>query len=511
MSGTGPQRYPTLSDILTEHRRSMPHRTALVCGTHRATWAQTDERVSRVAAAMAAAGVGAGDRVLWLGQNCHRLLETLLACARLGAVLCPANWRLSVEELAFVFDDVEPSLLLWQDAEIGATVRAVRSARSGYQAPWVEVDGPDGEVEYERWLAPAGPTPHWPDVDAAEPAVMIYTAAHEGRPNGALLSHRAWVLQNLVTAWVQGTGADDVFLCSGPLFHVGTLRHALSTFQLGGCNVIARRVDAELLCRLIEHERCTGAFLERPTIEQMVAVNSGGRYDLSSLRAAPGPPEWNAMVTTQVRPLRNGYGQTELAGLVTFAENARPGAGGAGRASPIAVIEVLDPEGRPVPAGEVGELVVRGPMVMNGYHRRPEVNAQRQRGGWHHTTDLARREHDGTLTFVGPMTRIIKSASENIYPAEVEACLRAHPAVAEAAVIGVPDESWTQSVLAVVVLRPGESVSEAGLIEHCRQRIASYKKPRLVRFAAALPRGTGGGVDYDTVDAEHGGGGYPQK
>jgi acyl-CoA synthetase (AMP-forming)/AMP-acid ligase II len=511
MSGTGPQRHPTLSDILTEHRRSMPQRTALVCGTYRGTWAQTDERVSRAAAAMAGAGVGAGDRVLWLGQNCHRLLEALLACARLGAVLCPANWRLSAEELAFVFDDVEPSLVLWQVAEIGGKVRALRSARPRYRCPWVQVDGADGSAEYERWLAPAGPAPQWPDVDAAEPVVMIYTAAHEGRPNGALLSHRAWVLQNLVTAWVQGTGADDVFLCSGPLFHVGTLRHALSTLQLGGCNVVARRVDAGLLCRLIEQERCTGAFLERPTIEQMVKVNSGGSYDLSSLRTAPGLPEWNAMVTTQVRPLRNGYGQTELAGLVTFAETAGPGTGAAGRASPIAVIDIVDPEGRSLPAGEVGELVVRGPMVMNGYHRRPEINALRQRGGWHHTTDLARREADGTLTFVGPMTRIIKSASENIYPAEVEACLRAHPAVAEAAVIGVPDESWTQSVLAVVVLRPGEPAAQEDIIEHCRERIASYKKPKLVRFAAALPRLPGGAVDYDTLDAEHGGGGYPQK
>jgi long-chain acyl-CoA synthetase len=460
---------------------------------------------------MAETGVGAGARVLWLGQNCHRLLEALLACARLGAVLCPANWRLSVDELVFVVRDAEPALVLWQDLEIGPTVRAVRQILGDASCRWIQSDGPDGDVEYERWQNCADRPESLPEVDASDPVVMIYTAAHEGRPNAALLSHRAWILQNMVTAWVQGTSAQDVFLCSGPLYHVGTMRHMLATLQLGGCNVMTRRVDAELLCRLIDRERCTCAFLEPRTIEQMIEANRDGRYDLSSLRTGPGLPEWNAMVTTEVRTLRNGYGQTELAGVVTFADATRPGIGGAGRPSPIAEVDVLDPDGHPVATGAVGELAVRGPMVMNGYHRRPELNAYRRRGGWHHTTDLARREADGTLTFVGPMTRIIKSASENIYPAEVEACLRTHPAVAEAAVIGMPDAAWTQSVLAVIVVRPGHQVSGEELIEHCRERIASYKKPRLVRFTAALPRTAVGVVDYDSLDALHGGGGYPAR
>ena len=159
-----------------------------------------------------------------------------------------------------------------------------------------------------------------------------------------------------------------------------------------------------------------------------------------------------------------------------------------------------------LPAGETGEIVVRGPMVMTGYHRRPELTATRSRGGWHHTGDLGRRESDGSLSFVGPMTRLIKSAAENIYPGEVEACLRTHPAVADAAVIGVPDERWGQSVKAVVVL--WEAVTDAALIAHCRDRIASYKKPRTVEFTPSLPR-RGDAVDYDALDRAYGGGGYP--
>jgi long-chain acyl-CoA synthetase len=169
---------------------------------------------------------------------------------------------------------------------------------------------------------------------------------------------------------------------------------------------------------------------------------------------------------------------------------------------------VVGPDGQPAPAGEIGELVVRGPMVMCGYHRRPDLTAARQRHGWHHTGDLGRREADGSLSFVGPMTRIVKSAAENIYPAEVEACLRTHPAVAEAAVIGVPDPRWGQSVKAVVVLAQGCTAGAEELVDHCRTRIASYKKPRFVEFAGALPR-RGGAVDYDALDAGYGGGGYP--
>jgi long-chain acyl-CoA synthetase len=151
---------------------------------------------------------------------------------------------------------------------------------------------------------------------------------------------------------------------------------------------------------------------------------------------------------------------------------------------------------------------VRGPVVGNGYHNRPELNAAKQRNGWWHTGDLGRVEEDGSVTFIGPKARMIKSAAENIYPAEVEACLSSHPAVREAAVIGVPDEVWAQSVKAIVAVRSGMAVSPDELIQHCRSRIASYKKPRTVEFVDALPR-QGYAVDYDALDAAYGGGGYP--
>jgi acyl-CoA synthetase (AMP-forming)/AMP-acid ligase II len=169
----------------------------------------------------------------------------------------------------------------------------------------------------------------------------------------------------------------------------------------------------------------------------------------------------------------------------------------------------VDESGDDVAPGDVGEIVLRGPTVMVGYWNRDELNAARGAGGWHHTNDLGRREPDGSITFVGPKARMIKSAAENIYPAEVEAALATHPAVAVVCVIGVPDPTWAQAVRAVVVLCEGATADEAELIEHCRDRIASYKKPRSVVFTDALPRTATGLVDRDAVDAAFGGGGYP--
>lgn len=534
----------TLADVLRSHRTTRPTATAVVCGDERYDYAALDERVNRLAHALAALGVGQGDRLLWLGQNCHRLLEGLLAAAKLGADFCPANWRQSAEELAFVVADAAPSVVLWQDAEIGDTVRQaraiddgvrqartigdeVREARSRVDAghngvatrTWVRHDLPPGAAGgdeladgpgYEALVAAA--TPEDPAVEVADTAsvLMMYTAAFGGRPNGALLSHRALVLQGTTMAQLQGIGPDYVYLNCGPLFHVATFMTTLATFVSGGTNVFTPRVDAEELCRLITGERCTGGFVIGPTVDQIVELNADGRYDLKSLRTFGGRPEWTAMITVDDSPWGRrpaGYGQTEVMGMATF--NALgPAQGTSGRPLPFVRVATMDPDGALLPPGETGEIVVRGPTVMNGYFNRPELNAERQSGGWHHTNDLGRIEPDGSLTFVGPKTRLIKSAAENIYPTEVEACLRLHPDVADAAVIGVPDPTWSQNVLAVVVPRPGATLSAQAVIDHCRDHIASYKKPKLVEFVDALPR-AGFAVDYEALDERFGGGGYP--
>jgi long-chain acyl-CoA synthetase len=499
----------TLDSVLEEHERSHPGKIATVFGDTRHTFGELRARVDRLANALEGAGVQRGDRVLWLGQNAHRVLELLLACARVGAMFCPANWRQTADELAFVLEDLEPKVVVWQEEEVGSAVRAGRERAQGNRSLWLQHDasGPDS---YEAFLAAGSATPREVTGDPAQPALIIYTAAFDGRPGGAMLTQTAILLQSMTVARTQGVGNDTVFLNSGPLFHLGTMMSTLSTFVGGGTNVFVRRSDAQTIAHAISSEHCTGGFLVGSTMDEIVALNANGAYDLRSFRSRPYSPAWDAMVTPDAaQALFFGYGQTEAMGLVTFSFYAPGGLGRAGRPSPSMQLRVVDEAGNDVPPGQTGEIVMRGPLIMAGYWRRPETNAHRERSGWYHTNDLGYREADGTLTFVGPKTQMIKSGVENIYPAEVEGCLRQHPAVADCGIIGVPHERWIQTVKAIVALKPGAAASEAELIEHCRTRIASYKKPSSVAFLDRIPRGPTGGVDYAALDRDFGGGNYP--
>jgi acyl-CoA synthetase (AMP-forming)/AMP-acid ligase II len=499
----------TLADVLREHARSRPGRTALVCGDVRSSYPEIDERTSRLAGALRSAGVGTGDRVLWLGQNCHRVIELLLACAKIGAVFSPANWRQSAEELVTLLDDSTPVVVVWQAEEIGEAVEVARRQWAG-KAVWIQHDA-EGPGSYEELVASGSAEDPALPVDPAWPVLQLYTAAFGGRPAGALLAHRAILAQDLMVALVQQITEETVYLNSGPMFHMATLMTTFATLRMGGTNVLTRRVDAEELCRVIEAEHCNYGFVMGPTAQEILELNKDGRYDLSSLRTFGGNERWNAMIQVDHSPWGThpaGYGQTEVTGMLTFNALGIGTTGSSGRPSPLVQVRIVDPDGADVPSGETGEIVARGPIVTSGYHDRPALDEERFRGGWWHTGDLGRREPDGSITFVAPLTMIVKSAAENVYPAEVEGCLQGHPAVREAAVIGVPDRVWTQRVVAVVVLANGAQVSEKELIDHCRAHIASYKKPSRVEFVDELPR-KGWTVDYDALDERFGGGGYP--
>ncbi len=519
----------TLADTFREHRRSHPQRLAAVDGDIRLTWPELDDRINRLCSALTEEGVAAGDVVLWLGQNSYRILECLGAAAKLGAVCCVANWRQSADELVHVLENAEPKVVIWQDQEVGEAVRSgrERAGDAAEGARWLRHDAPSESPDsYEAFVASGEPIDpddrtEAPELGEADPVLMLYTAAFTGTPNGALLTHSGLLVQSLMMANLQRIDAEYRYLNCGPLFHIATFMTTLATLVMGGTNLFTPRVDAEELCRIISAERCTGAFVMGPTIDQILELNAAddqGRhpYDLSSLRTFAGRSEWNAMITVDDSPWTThpaGYGQTELVGMLTFNALGVGCEGSAGRPAPLARVRILDPDGREVPDGETGEMCAAGPQVMAGYHNNDEETERRQEHGWHHTNDLGRREADGSLSFVAPKGRLIKSAAENIYPAEVEAALSAHDSVRECAVIGLPDERWDQSVCAIVVVNDGREagadVTEAELIEFVKSRIASYKKPRTVIFRdEPLPR-LGWPIDYDELDATYGGGGYP--
>ena len=506
----------TIGDLLVEHARTYPNRLALIDGDRRITWPELDARVNQLCHALLDIGFEPGDRILWLGQNSFRIIEGLCAAARLGGVFCPANWRQSAKEFEFVIADVDPKIVIWQQEEIGEVVLEARASpgESGSSsARWLQHDAVDNEAAdaYEAFLAGRSTDHPGVEVDPASAALMLYTAAFTGTPNGALLSHTAILVQDLVMGMMQEIDNDYVYLNCGPLFHIATFMTTMATFHFGGTNVFTPRVDAEELCRLIDAEKCTGAFIMGPTQKEMGQLNADGRYNLKTLRTFAGHPKWNQMITVDTSPWARkpaGFGQTEVMGMLTLNAWGGEAAGNSGRPTPMVQVRIVDPDDNEVALGETGEITARGPTVMNGYHNRPELNAARLAGGWHHTNDLGRRELDGSISFVGPKGRLIKSAAENIYPAEVEACLQSHPAVQEAAIIGVPDPKWDQSVKAIVVVRADHTVTADELIDHCRATIASYKKPRTVEFVDALPH-LGWPIDYDTLDEQFGGGGYP--
>jgi acyl-CoA synthetase (AMP-forming)/AMP-acid ligase II len=334
----------TLGDVLREHRRSRPQRTAVVCDEYRATYPDLDQRTNRLANALVDSGIGAGDLVLWLGQNCHRVLECLLGCAKVGAVFVPANWRQTSDELVTLLRDVQPKVVIWQDEEIGSAVRAARADWGGTGLWWqhdvAQPDAaPDGAAHtsaesYEAFLAAGSPEDPAVPVDPASPVIQLYTAAFSGRPNGSQLSHDAVLSQALMVALVQRITEDTVYLNSGPMFHMATLMTTFATFHLGGTNVMTRRVDAEELCRLIETERCNYGFVMGPTAKEIMEVNRDGRYDLSSLRTFGASPAWNGMIQVDDSPWGlhpAGYGQTEATGMLTFNALGIGSSGGSGR------------------------------------------------------------------------------------------------------------------------------------------------------------------------------------
>jgi acyl-CoA synthetase (AMP-forming)/AMP-acid ligase II len=496
-----------LGDLVRENRRRFPGGTALVDGDQRMTFGELDQRTSRLADALARRGVRSGDRIVWLAQNSFRCVEVLLAAARMGAIVCPLNWRLAPPEICFLLEDLDPSAVFWQWDILGDAGDSYR--KSAPRAVWVE--HATKSDEYADLLSSGDLVDQELPVDPNSAVLAIYTPMVDGQPAAALLSHTALLSQAVQHAYIYDLDSTDSFLSAGPMFHLGVFLFILPVMALGGKTVVAQKVDAEEMCQLIEAERCTRAFpLMQFTLQQIAEVNKDFRYDLSTLRVpnAVGVPDSMLSQDDSRGAYGTRWGQAETTGGVTWACIGSEPAGRFGRSTPLSLVRVVDDNGNEVTDGTVGELAVRGPTVANGYWNRPLLNKETFKNGWRLTRDLGRRESDGSITFIGPKARKIKSGVENIYPAEVEKALLDHAAVREVGVIGVPDEKWIQSVKAIVVSDPSIAVTQAELIDFCKTRVGSYKKPRYIEFVHELPR-LNGALDYAALDARYGGGAYP--
>lgn len=502
----------TIGDMAVELGKHYPRHTATICEEKSYSYAEFARRAELMANELAADGVGPGDRLLWLGQNCHRILETLAAASMLGASLCPVNWRLSGKELQFIYSDLAPKVVFVQGVNPPTEAKDFVSELPPAQTVY-HYDG-EGEGGYEHLLERGSAPVAHPVVSGKDAVLIIYGMAWDGDPNGSMLCSDNLLNHATVQADLQEIDRSTVLLASGPLFHIGMWQTLMPVLMYGGTTVMAPNADPEQVARLISRHKITRGFIMQPTAEKIAALPNIADFDLSTFQDNMQVPGWSERVRPDPSPFANPvgrvYGQTEIGGSMAYgALGYAEGYRMCGRPAPGYRTQIVDADGAVCMPGQIGEITVRGPHVNLGYWNRPEVNAIRWRGGWWHTGDLGFVDDDGVLVFVGPKGRLVKSGAENIFPAEVERALELHSQVVEAAVIGVPDPQWGQNVVAVVV-SASHSLTESEIVEHCRGQLASYKKPKTIHFRSEpLPRNNFGVKDHDALDREYGGGGYP--
>ena len=491
-----------------------PARTAIVCNQDRFTYAQFSERVGRLAGALRQAGIQAGDRVAFLGANCHRLLEAYYGVPEAGAVLLPLNIRLAPDELAFILNDSGATILFVEKQFLGLVESFRKSLRTVKM--FVQLDGsPDvpwlDPRNYDALLAAA--TPHRADIGSIDEnslAELFYTSGTSANPKGVMLTHRNIYLHALNVCMGFQIENGAVELHTIPLFHANGWGVAHFLVLLGGKHVMIQRFETKEVFRLIETEKVHSCSLVPIMATALVNCPERRNYDLSTLRrivigGAASSPTLIREVEQQLGcECFSGYGLTETCPSLTISpmksglgwegEQRYVGQAMTGYAFPGTEIRVVDADDRDVPRDgqAIGEIIARSDGVMEGYWRQPEASAEALRGGWFHTGDMATFNEEGYLLIVDRKKDIIVSGGENISSLELEKAILAHPAVLEAGVIPVPDEKWGEVPKALVVLKPNATASESELIEFCRARLSHYKCPRSVEFVDSLPKtGTG--------------------
>lgn len=472
-----------------------PDHDAIIDGTRRVTYAQLDQRVGRLAVALAGRGVATGDRIAALLVNGLPLVELYLAAARLGAILLPLNWRLAGPELGWIIDNAEPRILFASDSLAALATVATQHVPIIIVAE--QPDATNAADAYDALIASADEDVHPGDDPAPElPWIMLYTSGTTGRPKGCLLSQQGQVISALAMASQWQSDEHTRLLLSLPLFHVGGTGLLFAHLTVGATIIIApRQFNAEAARRMASELRCTALGVVPQFYPDMIAAQKSDPLPLTLQLVTMGGGMHAPELVAEVRAILGaepilGYGQTEAGNYIAYIKGAEqlrhPKA--CGRPLPQFDVRVVDSDDNPLPIGAVGELCVRGPSVLNAYWRNPEATETALRGGWLHTGDLVQLDAHGLITMMGRSKELIKTGGENVYPKEVEAVLFEHPAIADCVVFGVPHEYWGEAVKVMIALHPGQSLDARGVVDWVRARIAGYKRPRYVEFVATLPR-----------------------
>jgi fatty-acyl-CoA synthase len=485
--------------LLYNSALKFPRREALVTDQGRMTFSQLEARVSKLAGAMLAAGLRKGERVAILYLNGAPFVETYFAAVRVGLVATPVNFRLVGAEMAYILKD-SGAAALFHGPEFTDTVAQIRDDCLGLRL----VVGP-GATGYDAFVQNGGPVQFDATVAQSDPCQLMYTSGTTGKPKGAVLSHGniLWNLVNTMMGRQDHAGQNAVIV--GPLSHTAALNNHLAIqIALGGKCVLVSHFEPEALLRTIECEKINLISGAPAFYNLLMQHPRAWDYDRSSItKCTAGADKLSAETKRRlmtffpnIKGVFDVYGCTEASPSITILDDLQSlnRHGSVGKPLPFLEARIVDRAGRALGAGEVGEVICRGANVMQGYHNQPEATARAMREGWLYTGDLAMMDEEGFFYIVDRIKDMIVSGGENIYPREIEELLVSHPAVADAAVVGEPDDLWGESVKAVVVLKPGAHLDAAQVIQHCKAHLASYKKPRKVVFTAELPRTASGKV-----------------
>jgi len=481
-----------------------PSGIATIFRDRRRTWAQTADRITRLASGLARLGVSKGDRVAIIALNSDRYFETLFAVPALGAIIVPLNTRLAPPEIAFMLRDSGTKLLLLDDAF--ATLPAQLAGLAMVPDLVYLGDGPvpAGMCEFESLLAepPAG----FGTAGGDDLAGIFYTGGTTGRSKGVMLTHRNLVANAAMVVLSFGCRYDSIYLHAAPMFHLADGASNVAITMVGGTHVFIPRFDPADVLAEIARNRVTNTLLVPTMVNALVNTPDLAKHDLSSLRviaygASPMPDAVLQKAKAALPGVRllHAYGMTEAAPIVTVMDLAIEPVGhqlqSCGRPALLVDVRIADENDNEVPRGTVGELQVRGPNIMLGYWNQPEVTQAALRGGWYHSGDGGMMDADGFVYIVDRLKDMIISGGENIYSAEVESAISTLDGVAEVAVIGIPDETWGEAVHAVVVPSTGQTLTAEQVIAHSRSRIAHYKCPRSVEVReTSLPLSGAGKV-----------------
>ncbi len=496
-----------IGEMLARQARKNHNKTALVEGERRFSYGELNERVNRLANALADLGVGRGDKVAMMLFNCTQMVEGYFALAKLGAVAVPVNFRFVGREVAYVVDHSESKVFIY-DHVFQEMVNGVREEIPGVQH-FIAVggDGDERHNEYEKLVASGNEGEPMVPVDDDDPAYIMYTSGTTGRPKGAVLTHKNKFM-NCVNCIIEiGLHADDVYLCVPPLFHTAALAVMLMMVFLGGTTVLVRQFEPAAVVETAAREKVTLTFLVPAMWNALLLVPGLGEKMKTLRKAITGAAIMPVSLKEAVLKalpgvgLLDAFGQTEMSPVTTLLKPEDTLRKGASVGRPVVNVEVrvVDDAGCDVPVGEVGEIVYRGPTMLKEYYRDPQATAAAIKDSWFHSGDLVRMDDEGFVYVVDRKKDMLISGGENVYPAEVEEVLYRHEKVLEAAVIGVPDERWGERVHAVVVPKPGAALTAQEIIDWCASHLAGYKKPRSVEFVEALPRNASGKVLKNTL------------